>query len=574
MTRRATTATDEATRYLASAVHLNDRLADDLIDEHISEPLRAIPPTTGLRSELVLREALTARVRRVVTNAVLLLLLIVLAVLAPPVAALWLASALAWKLAAAAVTLLAWKMLGDDRGRVPRWVHWWLTYLLWGLAFLVVGIAVLGPTLLASGGSDTGLSSDSVGVATDDAVFAAVILVQLILFGTLLTQALLRRLVLDNHFRFGVFDPDATPRPAVQRACGAFTDRLRRYGEADARATSFGPAELVVYRGYDPFVGSGIHLPKWSWSITLELYPADRSAANGTVPEVPTFAPIALQDYVTADLMALRQTPTLTPGWRFEDLHIAHWAVLSSDFLLHYPAAEPLRRQLLEHTNPQLSLTDWATLADSSPEWLRYYRCFRVEGWERQLGVSGFLHVGYQQRTLYLEWQTYALPPIDPAHRAVDTIRPLLLPELWQALCEFALLPLSVPGRIAMLWRWFRDMTGMGRGNWRTPGEAAFAFGTDRNVREAGAGTEYTHFFEATDVERYHRIMQSRIFDAVQRFLGEKGIATGGFESAVVQINNSTHVSGGTFVGSAVGGQQHTVGVGSAVVGTPAPAHT
>ncbi|MFQ6397648.1 hypothetical protein ACLMAJ_29910 [Nocardia sp. KC 131] len=36
---------DEATRYLASAVHLDDELADVLVEECLAEPKRPIPPS-------------------------------------------------------------------------------------------------------------------------------------------------------------------------------------------------------------------------------------------------------------------------------------------------------------------------------------------------------------------------------------------------------------------------------------------------------------------------------------------------------------------------------------------------
>ncbi|MBL1072818.1 hypothetical protein JK358_00245 [Nocardia sp. 2] len=564
MTRPVAAAADEATRYLAAAVHLDDQLAEDLIVEFLAEPRRAIPPAPGVRAEVVLREAVAARLRRVIVSAAAIVLLGVLAALALPLAVAWLAAGLAWRVSAALVTFGAVRLLGDfgAPGRFPRWLHWILTFFLWGIVSGVLVTAALGTVELTGANSAPAVESEG--------LTAVAVLIQLTLLGILLTGELLRRNVVDRWYRFRNYIPGTPPRDSVVRACKPYADRLHRIAEQDERVAQYGPAELVVYRGHNPFVGAGLHLDKWSWSTTLELYPADPNA-KATIPE---FRPIELQDYITKDLMALKQTPTLTPGWRFGELHVSHWALLASAYLLHYPSAEPLLRQLESGANPQLKPEDWATLMDSSPEWLRYFRCYRVEAWERQLAVSTYLHVGCQQRTLVLEWQAFVLPPIDFAYRGADVHRVPVLPEIWRALCEFALLPTTVPTRLGVLWRWVRDQLEFGDGPWESPTRAAYAFGSEYSVREIGAGDEFTSFFEVTDTERYLQILRDRTFDAVRRFLAERGLSTVGFDSAVTQINGATYIYNSNVQAGNVGGVGNRGVMSSATMSSVNPGGT
>lgn len=58
-----TASTDEPTRYLAAAVHLDDELADALVEEYLAEPKRAVPPSPGVDAVTVLREATAAQWR-------------------------------------------------------------------------------------------------------------------------------------------------------------------------------------------------------------------------------------------------------------------------------------------------------------------------------------------------------------------------------------------------------------------------------------------------------------------------------------------------------------------------------
>ncbi|NEW40033.1 hypothetical protein GV792_16495 [Nocardia cyriacigeorgica] len=556
--------TDEPTRYLAAAVHLDDELADALVEEYLAEPKRAIPPSPGVDAATVLREALAAQSRRRTVNTALLGLLAITTVLAFPLVAVWLASGLTWRVCSTIVSRLTYSSSGSGRfflGRRQRWwataVIWWLLAFLWLLLPAMVAVP-FGAFLIGS--SDSGSSS---GIA-----------VLLVLTALALTTAMLCVLiarhylpwqVATNWFGYGRYHSQTAPREAVVKASAPYAARLQRITQDQLRRSQENSGEIVVYRGRKPFVGAGNRVR--SWSAALELYAKttteDAAAPEKTVALVPSFDPRELQDFVSEDLKKLRTSPTLTPGWRFSDLGITSWALLSPVDIVHNPSAGPLLDRLNAGAEPELNEQDWADLANKSPEWLRYYRCFRLESWARQLAVSGFLHVGCEERILVLEWHAFVLPPIAPTFRRVDTPPDMLeLRALWAAVADLALLPTTVPSRVGDLVRGIIARNRPG-GTWTTPDEAARVLGAAASIREIGAGNRLNNLFQETDCDRYVKILERRTLDAAHRYLTEKGIAAKGFDDMVKQINNSTIVNNSNVIAGNIGGEGNSGSVQS-----------
>ncbi|MGH8574600.1 MAG: hypothetical protein ACREX8_18795, partial [Gammaproteobacteria bacterium] len=75
----ATPTLDGTTRYLCAAAHLDEECCDEAIAEFLVESVRAIPPSPGVDSAAVLREAVAAQTRRRIRDGLLLALLVVLA---------------------------------------------------------------------------------------------------------------------------------------------------------------------------------------------------------------------------------------------------------------------------------------------------------------------------------------------------------------------------------------------------------------------------------------------------------------------------------------------------------------
>lgn len=563
---------DEATRTLAAAVDLDDEFADQLVEEYLAEPKRAVPPSPGVRAAAVLAEAVASQARRRLSSVLVLALLIAFFCVSFLLGVSWLASALAWRVSAATVDWLS-RARDGRRARLPRpWQRWCVAALLWipfdALFFLPVALITWGLSGLHRSDSPDGPGYGAQPSYTaEDVLGVATVLLAAAILAILLTYETLRVVRATGAFGGGVSFPPQPQRRVASWAYRRFSQRLQRIHEDDVRrAHAAASHEVVVYRGYNPFVGAGSRVQ--SVSLALELHAVDGADPTG---EAPLFAPAELHDFVSAAMDSLRSSPTLSPGFRFRGLEIAHWASVSASHALRYPEAATLLAQLNAGMNPVLTVADWQILSNTSPEWLRYFRAYRLEGWERQLGVAGFLGVGCDSGTLYLEWHGYVLPPVASRYRMPDqSVGMAELRALWRAVGELVLLPATVPGRVADLLRGVRQLRGRGAGDhWATAAQASRVYGAQASLRELAAGEELTTFFEEADSDRYLKIMERRLFDAVHRFLLSKGISTGAFDDIVTQINNSTVLDNCTVIAGNIGGQRNTGTVGAA----PAVSH-
>lgn len=544
---------DHATRLLASAVHLDDQLADLLIEEFLIEPNRAIPPSPGVRAEVVLREALAAQARRRMANAILVGLLAIMTLTALPLTIIWLLSAMIWRICAAVTRRLATSraLMRFGLELVDPTVRWWVTVAVYSISALIV-LPALSMVVVLVGFPRTALPPVL-------ALLSTALLVPS-MYAALVANDYLPWSTVNSWYSFGTYNPAAPMRQNLVRVCAPYADRLRRIAHHDAQRMRARSDEVIVYRGNRPFLGAGTRVR--SWSAAFELRPSTVSA--DTSPEVPKFLPSELQEYVAKDLEKLREAPNLTPGWRFADLEISRWAMLSAVDMPYAPGGDALMAQLYAGNDPQLAEAAWNHYANESPEWLRFYRCFRLETWARQLAISGYLHIGCEQQMLVLDWHAFVLPPIAPAFRQVDD--PPKMPELramWTAVADLALLPSTAPSRVVDVVRWGRDRLLVRSNQWSTPGQAANMFGAAVSVRELASGNRLGHLFQEADCDRYLKILERRVLDAIQRYLDEKKISAKGLSEMATQIFNSTTLNNSNVIAGNIGGHSNSGSIDS-----------
>ncbi|WP_157555358.1 hypothetical protein [Nocardia crassostreae] len=548
MTSSATERVDHATRILASAAHLDDQFADLLIEEFLIEPNRAIPPSPGVRAEVVLCEAVAAQARRRRLNAVLLALLTIMALFALPLTLIWLLSAMIWRFCSVLTLGLASSKFLSKFGlelNDPT-VRWWVTAAMWSVSPLVV-LPLLGWFLLL-------IDIPDVSAPAVLALISFGVLVPT-MYGVLVAKEYLPWSTVNNRYGFATWDPTAPLPKDLMRTCAPYADRLRRIADDDTQRMRARSDEVIVYRGNRPFLGAGTRVRSWSAAFELRA----SNSKSDAPPQVPTFLPSDLQKYVADDLEKLREAPNLTPGWRFADLEISRWAMLSAVDLPYAPGGDALMAQLYAGNVPRLAEEAWNHFANQSPEWLRFYRCFRLEGWARQLAVSGYLHVGCEQQMLVVDWHAFVLPPVAGAFRHVDNPpRMLELRAMWAAAAELALLPSTAPSRMIDVVRGVRDRVLPRDGEWRTPEQAAHMFGAAVSVRELAQGNRLNNLFQEADCDRYLKILERRVLDAIQRYLDERKITAKGLSQMATQIFNSTILNNSNVIAGNIGGQSNT----------------
>lgn len=534
---------DETTRYLCSAAHLDQEFADAAIRETLVEPLRAVPPTPGADLRAVLREAVAARLRRRIRDAILLLCLIGVLWTGFYLFALWLLYAVAWSYlsprhAAGQRSTLLREWSGVVKLQVVRRIRRW-ALLLWVLLFLVISISQLGPLL-----NPFGTRRPPAPDVTEGGMWPWLFVLIAVL--VLLADEFLLAALLGRSFRPGPgfrADPGRSSWPGERLARTMASPRLRR-----ALTRLDGPqpdCDVLVYRDYHPFVGSGV--PFQPWSIALPLDPAGQHA-----PE--PFTLTALYDHITTELTRLGGSASLSPERRLGGLTPRDQVLVSAETLLDNLYDERAAWVLPDVDQPPVRTLPAdlvAELRERPLEWMRHYRCFQVETWDRNLVVTVYLHIGADERMLYLEWTPCVLRPVAEHYRIADRRPSTPWAPIRHAIGSLLSLPVTAPRRVQALFRGLRPLPqphGM-----LVPAK----YGAASSLRELAADEDLANYFQRKDLERYLQLLEGRAFRAIGEFLTARGISVVEFQARASQvINNHIDNTGGhlNFVGGNVGG--------------------
>jgi hypothetical protein len=402
---------------------------------------------------------------------------------------------------------------------------------------------------------------------TSNATLLALLLLGSLIYGVLAIDELTVEHLVRDRFRRNTFRADAATTSGWERAArtlglAPFRRELTRV--AAAHRESAGRAEVVVHRGWVPFVGSGRLATDHTISLPLE-------SADGVRTPQP-FTAAELNTAVRAAMGELRSSASLSPGRRLARLEIHEQVFLPADQLTHL-AGTPLAGVFTNRHRPP---ADWIpievarALANSPVEAGRYYVCARVEAWDRNLVSSCFLTSATDRRTLYLEWSNSVLFPLKARYRAID--RPADVAAGVRALLAALTLPATVPSRIANVLHYFSRIPE------RHDEVVADRHGAGRSIRELAAADNSTNFFQDADAVRYLKLVEQAMFRAVSEFLADRGYAIDDvMAQARARIAGNITINGGTFSNSAIGigrTEQATTASGNTPTQPPAPGRT
>lgn len=532
---------DDSTRLLCAAVHRDADFCRRVLDEYAVEPVRALPPSPGVNVPAVLRDAFASRSRRRVRDAVLTVLFVLLLFVSPGFFAAWLV------LAVALVTVQRFGF-----GRSPVVVTGTV------VAGLVAGVAsgalvyqvVYGiAQLVAVFGGQLGSGIAELILALRNGYVAAVLFAVIVaVFGL---DAYWVGWLTRRRFRRIRFRPDPRVLP------GGDTERtLRTFGHDRHRAQIArsdsgvdpgdqpGRVPLVVHRGFDPFVGAGLVRAQEALAISLV-------ARDKTVDEPAPVDVLGVHATIEDSLSELRRASSLGPGGRLGALRFDELVMTSAEDVAEH-ADGPLAARVLPILHgpftdgpPYTTLDEREarTLAVAPEEWARYYRRYRVETWDRQLVLSTFVHVGADDKNLYIERVHCVLPPLPASFREID--RPLSgLRRFGRACADLARFPATIPDRIRQCWSARRIP--------QTEGTLVpDRYGAGPSLRELAVGDEFRNYFQGTDVQRYGEIVDRVLLRSIGAHLERLGYSAVEFQEAFTQTINDFR--GSHFSNSAVG---------------------
>lgn len=563
---------DGTTRYLCAATHLDEEFCDAAIAEFLVEPVRAIPPSPGVDSAAVLREAVAAQTRRRIRDGLLLGLLAVLAFVNFTTVIFWAV------LVAVAVGLLAlgrnrraiaaaalpggayagWRMLTGGAGlltsragRDRRTLAWVIVVL-----SLVLGIPLFLALQVQSDFATSLGQSGAPEVELSTGIWLT-LLVSSLMLAVIVTDKFTVAKLMTSSFRRGRFDPDARRAPSewerMVRSLGrnSFRAGLHRVARSDEISQPAGQADVIVYRGYNPFIGAGHKVDHHV--IALPLEPSEDQSDDPV--------PISVNDlhrHVAERLATLRSPSSLGPGRRLEQLRHREQVLMPADRLLFNQFAQmrpPVLPDLFQPPLTHLPLGAARALAEDPLEWARYYSCFRVESWDRDLTTSCYLHIGTDQRMLYLEWTYCALLPVSEHYRSVDHVRESWWTSLGHSLVELIVFPASVTRRFQSVFRKHKPLI-------QHPDEVVpDRYGAAQSLRELAADIDAQTYFQETDVERYVSIIDGTLFRAVGQFLEQRGYSVVEFKKMTDSVVNA--FIEGDVINSVIGSGNRNIRVNS-----------
>jgi hypothetical protein len=548
---------NETTRYLCAAAHMDPDYADNAIREFLAEPLRAIPPSIAFDASLVLREAVAARARRLLRDWLLLALAISFFATSGIVLAIgWLIVGLVGLVLSRSGSITVSSIavsrnIGETASAARRAGLTLGTCAIGAVALIVIALA--GTALRTGVSSQSATEQFNGGSSVDLTDFLPSMGVTQVALGLLLLAVLAAdrfalASLLTRSFRRGNFQS----RPTLAEWPGERWLRTighDRHEQALARvANSDQSGNLVVYRGFGPFVGAGERYLPISFAIPLE--PAATDGTDDAVAPQP-FTLTELYDHISEHLLTLRDSHSLAPSARFAGLTEYEQAIAPvDDVLLNF--GDPRSRLVLPGLDqpPAQSVAPehLAMLAEGSLEWLRYYRCYRLETWDRDVTVSAYLHLGAGERMLYVEWTPCLLRPVADRYRQVDRVPVAPLIPLRDGLVDLLSLPYTLPGRTVRLCRRIRTAR-------QAAGTvAADRYGTLQSLREMGSGGTFGNYFQGTDVDRYLKLLQRRLVRSIGEFLDARKISSTSFVAQAAPIINNNAYINGPLIGSMSGG--------------------
>ncbi|MDL4814859.1 hypothetical protein [Actinomadura opuntiae] len=576
-----------ATRYLSAAVYLDQRLCDRVIAEFLDDEHRAVVPSFGFDLGPVILHAVRARRFRLARDLAIIVAFVVAWMLVPAVAALYLL-----------VTMLLhvpWRRL--------RWR--WRLALGWFAALSLLPVVLFGLRDQQQGfegyeeQDNTGFLDS---LQTDHA------LLTIMLLFLVMATVVFVHLAVVFHTLARDLGPGATgPGPRT------YSERVRLVID---RVRSAQHGNVTLYSGGNPFIGAGDVTAPWTriWSIALEL---DRPASGSRAPDGDGAASdsggaatepgprrvdaVAMHDRIRAKILQMRdEAPAPRPGGPAADRSPLppneRISGLVSDVHIVGRGRCPQRPRPVDAVSgrwfqghPLIDATAGVPFSVASPEAveammrhpqgdLRCYQRVTVAGHgqaidaadgrpvapaeEKDVVLSAFVYLAVEGRMLYGQFVTTVLPPVREEYRIVDrlpdwdavTLLFRTLTESWRTVLAGTLL--AWPRMFTTCWTMARSLvaaTSSGNPARRTSHD----YGARISVRELFAEEGFATFVQETDVDKYMRLIERRVNEAVLDYLSDEcGIDVSAYRAqAGAILNQGVIMTGGTVHGQVASGR-------------------
>jgi len=305
---------------------------------------------------------------------------------------------------------------------------------------------------------------------------------------------------------------------------------------------------VIYYGGYKPFVGAGEAVKEWSNAQVLLPARVDPvaaaigrkngdGAAGGTIANSHESGRII--SFSTEEITAFVERRLLT-ALREEAAQDRKVEGLTIE--------RPRYRQAFGFGQPQ---PGGGSAGSDTVHWredyhaAREYLCVRVGSWNQELVTSMFVGFDLRGETLYTEFHTYVLPPIKAGYHLVDRLPTVLGGKILRRAAWDAFKAVVARAFVPLAWLiTFIDLTvesakqraaeraaetvnrvpAGGELNLSAYALPVFGRGAAVSIRELAASPVYHHFFQKSDADKYMKIVERCLLEAVETFLRDHNV--------------------------------------------------
>lgn len=297
------------------------------------------------------------------------------------------------------------------------------------------------------------------------------------------------------------------------------------------------PDNIICYGDFNPFVGSGIELENWSFTIDIDKGKKEL----GVILEPLDFEVNELNEYVRHSLEQLSFNLSTNDRWFINGKRIRENGFFLPDIYSH--ASVKVDNALL------------STISKNSQE-CRFYNQITVYDWNDEIVLNIFLRFCKTQRSLFIEANHFLLLPIDEKYKKIDSMKyNLKLSEQVSLFFKsFFLTPYYCLISILQVLSYTADALGSffngGSEKLRlkeVKDNPNYNYGTLKGIRQMAAKNEYNELFQRLDKEMYAKTLEKRILSSIINFLEERNIDVSEFREREQSIlNNGVIMTGGS----------------------------
>ena len=539
------------TRYLCAAAYLDDRFANRVLRELVATR-RAVAPSVNLDIGPIIWHCRRARRNLLIRNIVLVAIFLLGLILSAPatVGVLFYTVLLGWLLP---------KVKWSRRGPAVKILF---VLLVFGVLLLFVG--ALARALFSSFSSSLGQSGSFASSAQAAGgsglqLVGTFFLLLILAWATEFAYLFVTYRTLIEELRLGAPAPPAATGPAGGRL-------------AIVEGAQWG--NIALYATEDPFIGAGFDQSDRTWSIAIRLSPADtlvEKVLNGrpATGEWVPIDPVELHQAIRERLSSLND-PALAANERVTSLSVSdrlvgsgrlRWdsPLVDASRLTPYSQASPEAvHAIIRHPQARLRYYQHVVVNDEGPQVTTGNQVV-LDAADLGISLSAFVYTAVEGRHLYLEFILAVLPPIKAEYQVIDLLPGLSSGTMLRRIFGESIrrfFPAAAGSLSGIMWaRRLRSYEkGIEQEALRAGKLAVGQLGADVSVRELGMADRLGTYIRVLDVQKYTRIIERALVEAVEDFLAGKGVDTSAFLDSATNVINT-----GSIVGS-VSGSGHNIG--------------